>query len=256
MSSLMWRTPQAYPPEPRQKHIGVICPDRVEGYAVVPPFRPSGKHSDLLLLSNPEAHRDWRKTPLPLSAAQHLELSSESHRDQHRLRCVSTGLDLVKRCSLLYQDLPSYTQVFTPIHTLLSRHLPAEDLPEVLHTLHSEILETIVTAATPRSALIFEKKKPIPLKLLTPKIVEILDYGKKRGSTREERERERLKHKYKKEFKGALREIRKDSRFLAREKLSDVMHKDFERKRKVKELLGSLATQEGEWKALKRRKKK
>jgi nucleolar protein 14 len=30
--------------------------------------------------------------------------------------------------------------------------------------------------------------------------------------------------------------------------------RDAERKRKVKELFGSLATQEGEWKALKRRK--
>lgn len=52
-----------------------------------------------------------------------------------------------------------------------------------------------------------------------------LDYGKKRGSTREEREKERLKHKYKREFKGALREIRKDSRFLAREKLNEVMNR-------------------------------
>lgn len=50
-----------------------------------------------------------------------------------------------------------------------------------------------------------------------------LDYGKKRGCTREEKEKERLKHKYKREFKGALREIRKDSRFLAREKLKEVM---------------------------------
>uniref|UniRef100_A0A8C1RP72 NOP14 nucleolar protein homolog (yeast) n=1 Tax=Cyprinus carpio TaxID=7962 RepID=A0A8C1RP72_CYPCA len=83
-----------------------------------------------------------------------------------------------------------------------------------------------------------------------------LDYGKKRGNTKEEKERERLKHKYKREFKGALREIRKDTRFLAREKLSDVMSRDAERKRKVKELYGSLATQEGEWKALKRKNRK
>uniref|UniRef100_A0A8C8I2W0 Nucleolar protein 14 n=1 Tax=Oncorhynchus tshawytscha TaxID=74940 RepID=A0A8C8I2W0_ONCTS len=75
-----------------------------------------------------------------------------------------------------------------------------------------------------------------------------------RGNTKEEREKERLNHKYKKEFKGALREIRKDTRFLAREKLNEVMGRDAERKRKVKELFGSLATQEGEWKALKRRK--
>lgn len=52
-----------------------------------------------------------------------------------------------------------------------------------------------------------------------------LDYGKKRGCTREEKEKERLKHKYKKEFKGALRELRKDSRFLAREKLNDVIQR-------------------------------
>lgn len=109
-----------------------------------------------------------------------------------------------------------------------------------------------------------------------------MDYGKKRGCTREEREKERLKHKYKKEFKGALRELRKDSSFLARQKLSEVIERcvekpqmsslkwqsetclplcslcfrDTERKRKVKELFGSLASQEGEWKALKRKKKK
>lgn len=52
-----------------------------------------------------------------------------------------------------------------------------------------------------------------------------LDYGKKRGHTKEERERERLKHKYKKEFKGALRELRKDTRFLAQAKLSDTMNR-------------------------------
>lgn len=52
-----------------------------------------------------------------------------------------------------------------------------------------------------------------------------LDYGKKRGCSREEREKERLKHKYKKEFKGALRELRKDSRFLAREKLNEVIQR-------------------------------
>ncbi|XP_072309280.1 nucleolar protein 14 [Eucyclogobius newberryi] len=225
-------------------------------YNVVPPFRPSGKLCDLLVLSNPESCRSWSKSAIPLSAAQRLEFSSELDKDHHRLSCLSTCLDLVKRCSLLYKDLPSYSHIFRPLKTLLSNHLPLQALPEVFHAIHSELLEDISSATVTRTPLVFEKKKPIPLKLLTPKIVEILDYGKKRGSTREERERERLKHKYKKEFKGALREIRKDSRFLAREKLNDVMQKDHERKRKVKELLGGLATQEGEWKALKRRKKK
>uniref|UniRef100_A0A8C4HU56 Nucleolar protein 14 n=1 Tax=Dicentrarchus labrax TaxID=13489 RepID=A0A8C4HU56_DICLA len=223
------------------------------GYAVVPPFRPSGKCSDLLVLSDSESCKSWSKKSLPLSATQHLDLKNDLDRDHHRLMCLFTCLDLVKRCSLLYKDLMSFTFIFQPIRTLLSKHLSAQALPELL-----QVVYVLITISVPvsHSRLVLEKKKPIPLKLLTPKIVEVLDYGKKRGSTREEREKERLKHKYKKEFKGALREIRKDSRFLAREKLNEVMNRDAERKRKVRELFGSLATQEGEWKALKRRKRK
>uniref|UniRef100_A0A672FR11 NOP14 nucleolar protein homolog (yeast) n=1 Tax=Salarias fasciatus TaxID=181472 RepID=A0A672FR11_SALFA len=206
------------------------------GYTVVPPFRPSGKYSDLLVPSDSESWKSWSKKSLPLSW-------------RARLMCLSTCLDLVKRCCLLYKDLTSFTHIFQPTRELLSKHLSSQTLPGPLQELHSSILEIIGDAPATHSRLVFDKKKPIPLKLLTPKIVEVLDYGKKRGSTREDKEKERLKHKYKKEFKGAVREIRKDSRFLAREKLT-------ERKRKVKELFGSLATQEGEWKALKRKKRK
>ncbi|XP_070707130.1 nucleolar protein 14 [Pempheris klunzingeri] len=226
------------------------------GYTVVTPFRPSGKCSDLLVLSDSDSCKSWSKKSLPLSATQHLELKNDLDRDHYRLTCLSTCLDLVKRCCLLYKDLMSFAVIFQPIRTLLSKHLSAQTLPELLQELHSQILETISSAVVTQSPLVLDKKKPVPLKLLTPKIVEVLDYGKKRGSTREEREKERLKHKYKKEFKGALREIRKDSRFLAREKLSEVMNRDAERKRKVRELFGGLATQEGEWKALKKRKRK
>ena len=59
-------------------------------------------------------------------------------------------------------------------------------------------------------------------------------------------------HKYKKEMKGAVRELKKDTRFLARQKLSEVMERDAERKRKVKEIMGGLAHQEGDYKKMKR----
>uniref|UniRef100_A0A673WG16 NOP14 nucleolar protein homolog (yeast) n=1 Tax=Salmo trutta TaxID=8032 RepID=A0A673WG16_SALTR len=153
-----------------------------------------------------------------------------------RLSAVATCLDLLKRCSSLYRELASYSHIFQPITTLLSKHLPIKTYPAAL-----QVSGTVVSS----------KDNLLPFcKPLNSR----LDYGKKRGNTKEEREKERLNHKYKKEFKGALREIRKDTRFLAREKLNEVMGRDAERKRKVKELFGSLATQEGEWKALKRRK--
>lgn len=81
-----------------------------------------------------------------------------------------------------------------------------------------------------------------------------LEFGRKQGSSKEEQERKRLIHKHKREFKGAVREIRRDNQFLARMQLSETLERDAERKRKVKQLFNSLATQEGEWKALKRKK--
>uniref|UniRef100_A0A8C9WAP1 NOP14 nucleolar protein homolog (yeast) n=1 Tax=Scleropages formosus TaxID=113540 RepID=A0A8C9WAP1_SCLFO len=207
------------------------------GYCLVPPFRLSGKNCNLLVVQNMAHTESWSRKRLPLSGVQGLKLKDELEKDHYRLSSLTTCLDLVKRCTLLYKSLPSFSHIFQSIRILLAKHLPIE-VPSVL-----------------QPPLVFSKRKPIPLKLFTPKIVEVLDYGKKRGSSKQERERERLKHKYKREFKGALREIRKDTKFLATEKLTEVMERDAERKRKVKELFGSLATQEGEWKALKRRKK-
>ncbi|KAL0965870.1 hypothetical protein UPYG_G00286870 [Umbra pygmaea] len=234
-------------------HLAV--PDKTStDYSVVPPFRQSGKSSGLLVLSSLESSQTWSKKTLPLSATQKLKLTSDLEADHYRLSAVATCLELLKCCSSLYSELPSCSQIFQPITSLLSKHLPITTYPAALQEVHGEILAAISMCQTSHPPLVFEKKKPIPLKLFTPKIVQVLDYGKKRGCSKAEREEERLKHKYKKELKGALREVRKDTRFLAREKLNEVMGRDLERKRKVKQLYGSLATQEGEWRALKRRK--
>ncbi|KAA8584504.1 hypothetical protein FQN60_008289, partial [Etheostoma spectabile] len=102
------------------------------GYTVVPPFRPSGKCSDLLVLSDSESCQSWSKKSLPLSATHRLELKNELDRDHHRLMCLSTCLDLVKRCCLLYKDLTSFACIFQPIRLLLSKHLSAHTLPKLL----------------------------------------------------------------------------------------------------------------------------
>lgn len=52
-----------------------------------------------------------------------------------------------------------------------------------------------------------------------------LEFGRKQGSTKEEQERKRLIHKHRREFKGAVREIRKDNQFLARMQLSEIMER-------------------------------
>ena len=49
-----------------------------------------------------------------------------------RLWCVSTCLDLLERSCVLYRDLTSFSHVFQPIRTLLSKHLPVKSYPPPL----------------------------------------------------------------------------------------------------------------------------
>ena len=48
---------------------------------------------------------------------------------------------------------------------------------------------------------------------------------KKRVGSKEKQERDKLQHKLKREMKGAIREIRKDNSFLARQQLKEQIDK-------------------------------
>jgi len=48
---------------------------------------------------------------------------------------------------------------------------------------------------------------------------------KRTGGSKESLEKQRLLHKYKREMKGTIREIRKDNQFIARQKLDNQIQK-------------------------------
>ncbi|XP_007496879.1 nucleolar protein 14 [Monodelphis domestica] len=224
------------------------------GYTLVHPFKPLGKNSELLLVSEKEDMDTWSKKGLPLSKVNGLKEGSKSETNHIRLSCICVCLNLIKRCLAMYNTLPSLPEIMEPIRVLLTDHIPECGYPRELQELSQSILQEMGNREETYQPLVCEKSKPVPLKMFTPKLVKVLEFGRKQGSSKEEQERKRLIHKHKREFKGAVREIRKDNQFLARMQLSEIMERDSERKRKVKQLFGSLATQEGEWKALKRKK--
>ncbi|XP_059962702.1 nucleolar protein 14 [Mesoplodon densirostris] len=225
-----------------------------QGYTLVHPFRALGKNSELLLVSDEAAVATWHRRSLPLQWAGGLKAQTETEANHTRLSCLAVCLALVQRCVTAYGALPSFHDIVQPLRALLMEHLAARSCPPELQELSRSILTEMEKQPKQYWPLVCEKSKPVPLKLFTPRLVKVLEFGKKQGCTKEEQERKRLIHKHKREFKGAVREIRKDNQFLARMQLSEIMERDAERKRKVKQLFNSLATQEGEWKALKRKK--
>ncbi|XP_061440677.1 nucleolar protein 14 [Rhineura floridana] len=224
----------------------------VQGCTLVYPFVPLGKLSDLLVLCDKGDAETWQKQNIPFHI---ITRSKDNRTDMNHLRlsCLDLCLDLVKRCAVLYGSLPSFNEIMQPIHILLSAHLPVTGYPTYLQELCDSVLKQLKNQRQ-RCSLVCEKKKPVPLKLFTPKIVRVLEFGRKQESNKREQERKRLVHKHRRELKGAVREIRRDNQFLARMQLAEIMERDSERKRKVKQLFRSLAQQEGDWKAMKRKK--
>ncbi|NXA31400.1 NOP14 protein, partial [Eudromia elegans] len=229
---------------------------QAQGYTVVHPFTPVGKNLELLLVSDKKDLESWEKQNLPLSLVTRLKEMSRTELNHIRLSCLALCFDLIKKYAALYESLPSFHEIMHPIRILLTQHLPVSEYPEQMQEWYNSALRELENKAKHYTPLVCEKKKPEPLKQYTPKIVKVLEFGRKLGGSKKEQERKRLIHKHKREFKGAIREIRKDNQFLARLQLEEILERDAARKRKVKELLGSLATQEGEWKAMKRKKRK
>ncbi|XP_071413005.1 nucleolar protein 14 [Pithys albifrons albifrons] len=227
---------------------------QAQGYTVVHPFTPVGKNLELLLVCDKEDLESWQKENLPLSIVTRLKETSRTEMNHIRLSCLALCFDLIKKCAALYESLPSFHEIMHPVRILLTQHVPVNEYPEKMQECYHSALKELENKVKHYTPLIREKKKPVPLKQYTPKIVKVLEFGRKQASSKKEQERKQLIQRHKRELKGAIREIRKDNQFLARMQLSEIMERDSARKRKVKELLGSLATQEGEWKAMKRKK--
>uniref|UniRef100_A0A663LPB6 NOP14 nucleolar protein n=1 Tax=Athene cunicularia TaxID=194338 RepID=A0A663LPB6_ATHCN len=229
---------------------------QAQGYTVVHPFTPVGKNLELLLVCDKKDLESWQKQNLPLSIVARLKETSRTEMNHIRLSCLAMCFDLIKKCAVLYESLPSFHEIMHPVRILLTQHVLVNEYPEKMQEWYNSALKELENKVKHYTPLVCEKKKPVPLKQYTPKIVKVLEFGKKQGGSKKEQERRQLIQKHKRELKGAIREIRKDNQFLARMQLSEIMERDSARKRKVKELLGSLATQEGEWKAMKRKKGK
>ena len=74
--------------------------------------------------------------------------------------------------------------------------------------------------------------------------------------SKDQQEMAKLNHKLKREKKGAKKDLRADSAFLAKLKYKEKRDKDQDRLFKTKAILGGLGSQEGEYRTFLREKQK
>jgi nucleolar protein 14 len=122
--------------------------------------------------------------------------------------------------------------------------LPASSLT-ALQTAISSLTTHLKTANKARRPLLLHNHRPLAIKAAIPKFEDTFNPDKHYDPNRERAELNRLKAEYKRERKGAMRELRKDANFVAREKLREKKEKDAEYERKYRRLVAEVQNEEG-----------
>ncbi|KHN80261.1 Nucleolar protein 14 [Toxocara canis] len=196
------------------------------------------------------------KTSLMLKIADVFDddLSSFEDTNENRLSVLRFAIALLCRLVSLYSiHHYSFKAIFGPFGDLLKR-LPSQRYPSLLRA-ELEEAQACITAECDKNSTLKQlqktKQRKKMLEMLEPRFDESFNAERSRNDTvkgGKKAEDKKLRRKYKKEMRGAMRELRKDNQFIAREKRREVEANDRMRRKKTKELLHSLQGQESEYK--------
>ncbi|XP_062211762.1 uncharacterized protein LOC133912845 [Phragmites australis] len=154
---------------------------------------------------------------------------------------------------IIHEELCSFPEIFLPISSLLHEILDKSDLPGLLQDIFREVIDLIKKKSDEHNAsrepLRMRKKKPEPIKQLTPKFEENYIKGLDYDPDRERAQMKKLKKRLKSEKKGAVRELRKDNYFLSAVKEKERVKQEQERAEKYGKAMAFLQEQESAFKS-------
>lgn len=179
---------------------------------------------------------------------------------QSQIALLKMAMDLASELANLYFGTGAFIEIFEPLRIVLQQ-IAVSGLPssvvEQKNQLQEELTKLIDETQAHRQPLRLHAHRAIPLASFIPKFDE---GGRSRGghapfdpdSARSEAAK--LKALVKKERKGAVRELRKDSQFLAQERANERRAEDAEYKRKMGKIIAGLGEERSEEKQLAKEK--
>ncbi|CAG8476649.1 6796_t:CDS:10 [Acaulospora morrowiae] len=180
------------------------------------------------------------------------------NRDEFRISALSSILHLVEKYAKLYSSTAAFIELFDATYKILLLY-PIDKFSKVIKTKLADVLGKLERlrkfAKQSRKPLELQHHRPIPLPTYIPKFREKFSVDKHYDPDRERAKLNKLKSQYKKERKGAIRELRKDSQFVARHNVDKAKARDAVYKKKINSIMGILETEQGEKKAHEKAKK-
>ncbi|KAJ5558162.1 RRNA maturation protein (Nop14) [Penicillium sp. DV-2018c] len=177
--------------------------------------------------------------------------SEPEAQEELKMSLLTTLISLLGSASDTWAEKSAFTEIFTPVRAVLQflrQSLKSKAYAAAREPIQStldKIDAHLAQARLVRRPLFLHDHKPLAIKTAIPKFEENFNPDKHYDPDRERAESNRLKKEFKRERKGAMRELRKDASFVAREKLREKKERDAEYEKKYKRLVAEIQSQEG-----------
>lgn len=165
-------------------------------------------------------------TPGPLLLAD-LVLDEVELTDHLRVSLLQVAVQLLGQFAQLYRLQETLRENFALVVQLLDG-LDAQRWPAATFQAAQELQDTLNHVPSKRIFLRLQAHKPVPLNQLEPAFADAY-FGRTRAGDKDERAIKRLQIQHKRELKGAVRELKKDARYVANVRLKEQLEKDEDR---------------------------
>ncbi|KAJ1660448.1 nucleolar complex protein 14 [Dispira simplex] len=174
---------------------------------------------------------------------------STKNTNAHRIALLCTTVQLLAKAGQLYATLPNFIELFGPVVDYL-RAFPTTQLAssviDVLQSARTRLMLMLSQCVDQRQPLQMQSHRPVPIASYLPKFEEKYSLDRHYDADRERGQARKLRKLYGKEMRGAIRELRKDTQFLSAEKLQRQKEADAEYKQKIRHIMGTMGSEEGQ----------
>ncbi|CDZ98611.1 Nucleolar protein involved in 40S ribosome biogenesis [Phaffia rhodozyma] len=187
-----------------------------------------------------------------------LENGSKVIEEQVKVDLMGVALRLISKSRELWAGSDAYVEMFRPVEDVL-KGLKVKKLPAGLQALHKTTLSTLSNtlkfSLQARRPLRLQNHKPIPIPSYIPKFEgSFYTPGKRYDPDAERNAASKLRSQYKQEKKGAIRELRKDAKFLSAERNRVKDEKDKAYEQRMRSAHGAIQVERSEEKQMEREK--
>ncbi|KAL8944168.1 MAG: hypothetical protein Q9216_000592 [Gyalolechia sp. 2 TL-2023] len=178
--------------------------------------------------------------------------TTEEACEELKLALLNTTIAMCGEMAFLWIGKPAFFEILEPVAACL-KHLTSkacvtkigERIGTKAQGTLQKIKELLQQARKARRPLLLHNHRPLPIKTSIPKFEESFNPDKHYDPDRDRAQMNRLKAEHEKERKGALRELRKDANFIARESLREKKERDTQYDKKFKRLVAEIQGEEG-----------